>query len=123
MAITRHNHHPNIFLTMTANPKWCEITYALLPHQIHTDRPDLIARVFELKRKYLMKEIGKNIVFGKKVAHVFIIEYQKRGLPHMHALVFLHGPDKIRTCDQVDRLVCAKVPDPYEDPYLFNTIK
>lgn len=31
MAITRFNQHPDIFLTMTANPNWPEITSALLP--------------------------------------------------------------------------------------------
>lgn len=59
MAITRYNQHPDIFLTMTANPKWPEITEALLPHQKAVDRPDLVACVFELKRKCLMKEIKK----------------------------------------------------------------
>ncbi|KAI8561187.1 hypothetical protein RHMOL_Rhmol04G0318500 [Rhododendron molle] len=122
MAITRYNHHPDIFLTMTANPSWPEIIAALLPHQKSIDRPDLIARVFELKRKALMKEIETNKVFGKKVAHVFTIEYQKRGLPHMHELTFLGGPDKIRTCAQVDKLVCAEFPDPIDDPALFETV-
>ncbi|XP_028053095.1 uncharacterized protein LOC114257523 [Camellia sinensis] len=123
MAITRYNQHPYIFLTMTANPNWPEITSALLPHQKPIDRPDLIARVFELKRKCLMKEIETNRVFGNKVAPVFTIEFQKRGLPHMHALLFLKGPDKIRTCAQVDKLVCAEFPDPKDEPMLFETIK
>ena len=103
MAITRYNQHPDIFLTMTANHNWPEITSALLPYQKPIDRPDLIARVFELKRKSLMKEIETNKVFGNKVLHVFTIEFQKRGLPHMHALLFLKSPDKIRTCAQVDK--------------------
>ncbi|KAG5549105.1 hypothetical protein RHGRI_014469 [Rhododendron griersonianum] len=123
MAITRYNHHPDIFLTMTANPKWPEITASLLPHQKAIDRPDLVARVFELKRKALMKEIEQNNVFGKKVAHVFTIEFQKRGLPHMHTLLFLQGPDKIRTCAQVDNLISAEFPDPQDDPELFETVK
>ncbi|KAI8554873.1 hypothetical protein RHMOL_Rhmol05G0130700 [Rhododendron molle] len=123
MAITRYNHHPDIFLTMTANPKWPEITASLLPHQNAIDRPDLVARVFELKRKALMKEIEQNNVFGKKVAHVFTIEFQKRGLPHMHTLLFLQGPDKIRTCAQVDNLVSTEFPDPQDDPELFETVK
>ncbi|XP_028116875.1 uncharacterized protein LOC114314599 [Camellia sinensis] len=63
MAITRYNQRPDIFLTMTANPNWPEITSALLPHQKAIDRPDLIARVFELKRKCLMKKIETNKVF------------------------------------------------------------
>ncbi|XP_028071847.1 uncharacterized protein LOC114274174 [Camellia sinensis] len=123
MAITRYNQHPDIFLTMTAKPNWPEITLALLPYQKPIDRPDLIAHVFELKRKCLMKEIEENEVFGNKVAHVFTIEFQKQGLRHMHALLFLKGPDKIQTCAQVDKLVCAEFPDPKDDPMLFETIK
>ncbi|KAI8536933.1 hypothetical protein RHMOL_Rhmol10G0295100 [Rhododendron molle] len=123
MAITRHNQHPDIFLTMTANPNWPEITEALLPHQKAVDRPDLVARVFELKRKCLMNEIKTKQVFGKIVGYVYTIEYQKRGLPHMHLLLFLEGPDKIHTCAQVDKIVCAEFPDPIEDSSLFDTVK
>ena len=47
IAITRHNHHPDIFLTITVNPKWPKITSILLPHQIPTNCPDLIAHVFD----------------------------------------------------------------------------
>ncbi|KAI8563236.1 hypothetical protein RHMOL_Rhmol03G0096700 [Rhododendron molle] len=122
MAIMRYNHHPDIFLTMTANPKWSKITSALLPHQTAVDRPDLVARVFELKRKALIKEVEKDEVFGQKIAHVCIIEFQKRGLPHMHVLFFLKGGDKIHTCAQVDQLVCVKFPNPEDDPELFETI-
>ena len=123
MAITRYNQHPDIFLTMTANPNWPEITSALLPYQNSLDRPDLVARVFELKRRALMKEIETKSVFGKKIAHVFTIEFQKRGLPHMHVLLFLHGADKIQTCAQVDKAVCAEFPSYDNDPSLFETIK
>ncbi|GAB2266873.1 hypothetical protein Dimus_037923 [Dionaea muscipula] len=123
LAITRYHKHPDIFLTMTANPKWPEIKAALLPHQHAIDRPDLVARVFELKRKTLMKEIDSTRVFGRRVAHVFTIEYQKRGLPHMHLLIFLEAQDKIRTCEQVDELVCAEFPDQKDDPLLFETVK
>ena len=31
MAICRHFHKPDLFLTMTANPKWPEIIYSLFP--------------------------------------------------------------------------------------------
>ncbi|KAF7138508.1 hypothetical protein RHSIM_Rhsim07G0140000 [Rhododendron simsii] len=122
MAIMRYNHHPDIFLTMTANPKWPEITLALLPHQTAVDRPDLVSRVFELKRKALMKAVEQNKVFGQKVAHVYTIKFQKRGLPHMHVLFFLKGGDKIRTCAQVDQLVCAEFPNPEDDLELFETV-
>ena len=70
-----------------------------------------------------MKEIERKKVFGNKVAHVFTIEFQKRGLPHMHVLLFLQGPDKIKTCAQVDKAVCVEFPSPDDDPVLFNTVK
>ena len=108
---------------MTANPKWPEITAALLEHQTSWDRPDLVAHVFELKRRALMHEVKNEEIFGRKVAHVFTIEFQKRGLPHMHALFFLHSPDKIQTTAQVDRLVSAEFPDPSTDPTLYETVK
>ncbi|KAF6157515.1 hypothetical protein GIB67_004453 [Kingdonia uniflora] len=95
LPITRFNSHPDIFLTITANPKWPEINNALLPNQSVYDRPDLVARVFELKKKALLKEVDNNRVFGTCVAHVWTIEFQKRGLPHMHALFFLSREDKI----------------------------
>ncbi|XP_026384503.1 uncharacterized protein LOC113280072 [Papaver somniferum] len=122
MAITRFHHHPDIFLTMTANPNWPEIKNALLPNQSVTDRPDLVARVFELKRKALMKEIKGKKVFGTVVAHVYTIEIQKRGLPHMHALIFLKDSEKIRTTDMVDKFVSAEFPNEINDPILFDTV-
>ncbi|KAF6147945.1 hypothetical protein GIB67_001520 [Kingdonia uniflora] len=70
LAITRYNKHPYIFLTMTANPNWPEITNALLPNQTVYDWPDLVVRVFELKRKTLLNVVFNNGVFGIHVAHV-----------------------------------------------------
>ena len=65
MAICRHYRKPDLFITMTANPQWPEIHEALLKFaggdvsrkQKPEDRPDIIARVFEEKKKALLKEI------------------------------------------------------------------
>ena len=54
MAVARHFKKVDIFLTMTANPAWPEITRELLPHQSASDRPELISRVFRLKQKALL---------------------------------------------------------------------
>lgn len=122
MAITRFFQHPDIFGTMTANPNWREIQEALLPGQTAADRPDIVARVFELKRNALVADIRKMRCFGKSVAHVYVIEFQKRTLPHMHFLIFLANEDKIREPGQVDRRVCAEFPDEQEDPELFGMV-
>jgi hypothetical protein len=39
---------------------------------------------------------------GVSVAHIFTIEFQKRGLPHIHLIIFLHHNSKLRTADDVD---------------------
>ncbi|EUC66049.1 helitron helicase-like amino-terminal domain protein, partial [Rhizoctonia solani AG-3 Rhs1AP] len=109
MAIARYLGGPQLFITMTANPKWPEIQNALLPEQSPSDRPDLIIRVFELKRRQLMDDIKKG-VFGKCIAHVHTIEFQKRGLPHMHLLVWLERASHILESADVDELISAEIP-------------
>jgi len=81
-----------------------------------SDRPDIVAHVFELKKNELLKDIIKHGVLGKVVADIHSIEFQKRGLPHMHLLIFLDEADKIHTAEQVDNIVSAQLPDPELQP-------
>jgi Helitron helicase-like domain at N-terminus len=68
---------PDLFNTMTRNPYWDEIASQLLPGQTVQDRPDLVARVFKLKLKRLLKDI-KNGVLDRIVAHSFIYSHYPR---------------------------------------------
>ena len=61
-------------------------------------------------------------LFGKVVARVHVIEFQKRGLPHAHILLILDGPDKPRTPEHYDQYVCAELPDEKEQPELFKAV-
>ena len=54
MTIVRKYGEPDLFITMTCNPNWREITENLFPGQSPYDRPDLIARVFNLKKNHLL---------------------------------------------------------------------
>ena len=90
MAICRHFYKPDLFLTMTTNPKWPEILHSLFPGQTATDRSDIVSQVFEQKKKALLKLID-NGFFGTTVAHIHTIEFQKRALPHIHLLIFLYS--------------------------------
>ena len=123
MAIARFFGHVDIFLTMTTNPLWPEITRELFPHQSAYDRPELVARVFQMKRKAIIDFIYKHGIFGSTVAYVYTIEFQKRGLPHIHALIFLKEPFKLNTTDAIDSCIWARWPDPNSQPLLFDTIK
>ena len=132
MAICRFARKPDLFLTMTANPKWPEINQNLLrdeaaDHQgtIHcqepSDRPDIVARVFEQKKESLLKEIKQGL-FGSILGMVYTIEFQKRGLPHMHLLIFLNQEHKIYNPTHVDAIVSAKIPDPATQPLLYGIV-
>jgi hypothetical protein len=46
MAIVRQYGKPNLFITMTCNPKWEEIVSTLKPGEIANDRPNLVTRIF-----------------------------------------------------------------------------
>lgn len=65
MSIFAKHGAPDLFITFTANPNWKEIQDNLLPGEIITDRPDLVARVFKIKLDALIDDIVKKGIFGK----------------------------------------------------------
>jgi hypothetical protein len=80
-----------------------------------------VARVFKLKNDELLRDITERNVFGRVIAILTVIEFQKRTLPHSHTLVVLHPDDKPKTPEDIDRLVCAELPDKNIEPDLFET--
>lgn len=99
MAIVTRFGKPDLFITMTSNPKWREISENLLPGQTAQDAPDLIARVFRMKHKALLADIKEHWILGKTTAWVSVTEFQKRGLPHAHMLFTMATEDKPNTVD------------------------
>ncbi|XP_074266228.1 uncharacterized protein LOC141588698 [Silene latifolia] len=53
---------------------------------------------------------------------VYTIEFQKRGLPHAHIVLFLHREDKFPTAVDVDKIIFAEIPDPTTDPVLHSVV-
>ncbi|XP_078427749.1 uncharacterized protein LOC144700161 [Wolffia australiana] len=68
------------------------------------------AMAIELLHLIIDKEI-----FGKVKGRVYVVEFQKCGLPHAHMLWILDEPYKPRTPEDIDKIVCAKLPDPSEE--------
>jgi len=121
MSIVSRFGKPDLFITFTCNAKWTEITSNLKPYEEASNRPDLVSRVFAGKMKLLMDDLFKHLVVGIS-AYIFVIEFQKRGLPHVHMLLILRDSDKIREPAIVDSIVCAELPDHNEDPILYRVI-
>lgn len=65
----------------------------------------------------------KNIIW---VINLFIgmytIEFQKRGLPHAHILIWLAPGSKLTTPEKIDSVICAELPDPVASPKLFEVV-
>ena len=101
---------PHLFITMTTNPDWNEIQEQLKPGETALDRPDIVGRVFKLKKQQLIRDIEKEMIFGKIVARTHTIEFQKRGYPHVHLIIWL--ADKAHmTPNKIDHIICAEIPD------------
>ena len=76
-----------------------------------------------MKKKALIDLIHKRGIFGTTVAYVYTIEFQKRGLPHIHMLIFLKESFKLNSAQAIDSCIWACWPDLDSQPLLFKTIK
>ncbi|GJR29043.1 ATP-dependent DNA helicase PIF1-like protein [Tanacetum coccineum] len=47
---------------------------------------------------------------------VYVIEFQKRGLPHAHILLWLEEHCKCKTPSEIDDIISAEMPSPTDDP-------
>ncbi|WVZ95702.1 hypothetical protein U9M48_041434 [Paspalum notatum var. saurae] len=122
MALVRKYGKPDIFLTMTCNPNWDEIKRELLPWQTPQDRPDLVVRVFHAKLEELKKKLTKEDILGKVRAYVYVVEFQKRGLPHAHFLLIMQNKYKLTCPEQYDLLISAEIPDKKKYPQLHKMV-
>ena len=118
----------HLFLTMTANPHWPEIT-ALLPEgQTSCDRPDIIARVFAAKISELLEKLRtRGYLCPSHIGTqwvVYAVEWQQGGLPHIHLAIRLIIDELITPMvtihDQLKfmkTIISAKVPPPSSPAY------
>ncbi len=123
MALVRAHGFPDLFITMTANPKWPEIVRNLRPGEVASDRPDLVARVFKLKLDELLRDVTEVGVLGRCEAYTYVVEFQKRGLPHAHILLILAESDKPRDLATIDLLVSAEMPNKTTQPVLRGLVE
>ncbi|XP_074364745.1 uncharacterized protein LOC141705756 [Apium graveolens] len=125
LAICHFIGHPDIFLIMTCNPLWDEIQKMMkyLPGCIAPNCPDIISRVFRLKLDQLLADIKTKKYFGVCNGVMYVVEFQKRGLPHVHMLIWLDADLKKNLKQNVDKYVSAEIPDPLLDPVCYATMK
>ncbi|CAL1388046.1 unnamed protein product [Linum trigynum] len=85
--------------------KW-DILYSQAFHDVvgpnSSDKPMVVSRVVHIKLSTLIDDIKKNSYFGKTIAIMYTLEFQKKVLPHIHLLVWLSEENKLRTTEDID---------------------
>ncbi|GKA46793.1 hypothetical protein Tco_0739676 [Tanacetum coccineum] len=123
MTLCKNFGYPDLFITFTCNPNWPEIARFVAEKGLKSDdRPDVITRVFKQKLDSLMKDFKEKHWFGRLRGAVYTVEFQKRGLPHAHILLFLEPEDKLTTAAHIDKYISAEIPDKDEDPELYQIV-
>jgi len=105
---------------MICNPNWREIKENLLPHQQPADRPDICARVFNIKKNYLIDIIVRQKLFGEVLAYVYVII--SKTLITTYTFVDYKQNCKISNSEIVDKFISAEIPDPNENESLHNIV-
>nr|XP_017234917.1 PREDICTED: uncharacterized protein LOC108208855 isoform X2 [Daucus carota subsp. sativus] len=124
LAVCKEYGHPDLFVTFTCNPKWTEIERAVADAGC-TDasvRLDIVARVFKIKLDAMMSDLMKKDVLGRVLAVVYTIEFQKRGLPHAHIVLWLADDDKLLSTEEIDSVISAEIPDKDNDKVAYEAV-
>ncbi|GJU94086.1 uncharacterized protein Tco_1318842 [Tanacetum coccineum] len=95
---------PDTFLTMTCNPNWLEIVENLYEGQTAQDRPRLVTRDFYAKLEYLKHQLFTKHILGVVASHIYVIKFQKQGLPHPHFLLIMKSAHKLANPDHYDKV-------------------
>ena len=111
MAMVRRYGKPDLFITFTCNSNWPEIVDCLRPWETANNRPDIVVRVFHAKVQEMLRLLNVVQIFGSVLSFLYVIEFQKRGLPHCHLLLTLTEDCKIREIEDIDNVVSAEIPD------------
>ncbi|KAJ8931614.1 hypothetical protein NQ314_015446 [Rhamnusium bicolor] len=107
---------------MTTNPKWREITENIPRGDQTSDHPMLMSRIFQCKLDQFITDITENNAYGVPIANLYVIEFQKRGLPHAHILTILRNEDKLVDPERIDMLISAEIPDRNVESDLYDIV-
>ncbi|XP_074304673.1 uncharacterized protein LOC141639446 [Silene latifolia] len=110
MALVQRFGKPDFFVTITCNANWPEIKAALAPGEVAQNRPDIVAQVFRAKLLTFKKKVTDEKIFGEVAALIYVVEFQKRGLPHAHFLIILKPAYKMHSPNDFDKFVCTEIP-------------
>jgi PIF1-like helicase/Helitron helicase-like domain at N-terminus len=114
---------PDLFITITGNPYWPELTKERIGGGIlecswaqgdnrtfARERPDIFSKVFEKKITDFLEYLQVGKPLGRVDAYCSVTEWQYRSNPHEHIVVWLNEADKPKTAADIDNLVSVEIP-------------
>ena len=111
---------PQFFITATMNPNY-DFLKRMLGEQTALDRPDIVSRVFHCFTKQLVRKL-KDGILGPYVYHIYVVEFQKRGLPHLHMALRVNREVDPNNVDKfIDEFISVKLHHP-NDPELEDMV-
>ena len=88
MALCRWYGCPDLFITITCNPNWPEISRYMRDHNLTSnDRPDALTRVFKQKLDQLVKDVKELHLFGRVQAGLYLDNSLDQPIIFCHLLV------------------------------------
>ena len=118
MALVHKYGIPTFFITKTFDVNCHEVMKELKTIQTPFDHPDIICSIYEMKKKEFIHDLTVKKVLGVHIAHIAVIEFQKRGVPHCHILIWIEYFKS--NCESIDRVICAEIPDKRVDEDLYQ---
>ena len=96
---------------------------SMIPKQHATIRPEVTALVIRIKLGDRANDIYAVGFFGRAVARLYFIEFQKRGIPHAQIICTIEDEDAPKTTDDYDIIVSAVISEQYKEHALWHTVK
>ncbi|KAK1394839.1 hypothetical protein POM88_013895 [Heracleum sosnowskyi] len=75
-----------------------------------------------MKLDTMMNDFTKKHVLGRVLAVVYTMEFQKRGLPPAHIVLWLVAIDKLLSVEDIDNVISAEIPDKDADPVGYKVV-
>ena len=97
--------------------------------KILNSNPVLLARHFQYRVEVFFKEIVSDGTLGKIKHYAIRVEFQVRGSPHIHSLVWVIGAPILSTTSEdeyvafIDNIIKCELPNPQERPRLFELVR
>ncbi|XP_024117601.2 uncharacterized protein LOC112139131 [Oryzias melastigma] len=147
-AMIRQLGNPTFFLTCSAaEMRWPEVIEAIKHQQgeevdfekltwiektdILRSNPVTTMRMFDKRVEALFRDLilSPAQILGRVIDFFIRVEYQNRGSPHIHCLLWIDGApvfgkdDDQTVCNFISKYITARLPNPTSQPDLHKTVK